>query len=277
MTPDEYCQQRVAVRGSSLYYSILFLPAELRRAVVAVHAFSRELRDAVGEAADAGVARARLAYWRSELCAAMAGRPQHPVARALAAAAHAHAIGEAQLAEIVDGAQMDLDYNRYPDFTTLEAYCQQTDGAVQQLCAKIFGCREEATMEYGRTLGVALRMTEIIRDVGRDARSNRVYLPLDELQRFRLTDNDILQHREDERFAQVMAFQIARAHEYLQRAAALLAAADRRAQRSGLVLAAISRALLEEIAALRGRTLRQSVTLTPLRKFWIAWKTWVTE
>lgn len=132
-------------------------------------------------------------------------------------------------------------------------------------------------MEYGRTLGVALRMTEIIRDVGRDARSNRVYLPLDELQRFRLTDNDILQHREDERFAQVMAFQIARAHEYLQRAAALLAAADRRAQRSGLVLAAISRALLEEIAALRGRTLRQSVTLTPLRKFWIAWKTWVTE
>src|SRR5262252_3012341 len=221
MTPDEYCQQRVAVRGSSLYYSILFLPAELRRAVVAVHAFSRELRDAVGEAADAGVARARLAYWRSELCAAMAGRPQHPVARALAAAAHAHAIGEAQLAEIVDGAQMDLDYNRYPDFTTLEAYCQQTDGAVQQLCAKIFGCREEATMEYGRTLGVALRMTEIIRDVGRDARSNRVYLPLDELQRFRLTDNDILQHREDERFAQVMAFQIARAHEYLQRAAAL--------------------------------------------------------
>lgn len=266
----------VAVRGSSLYYSILFLPVDLRRAAVAVHAFTREVRDAAGEAADAGVARARLAYWRNELSAAMAGRPQHPVARALAAAARAHAISEEQLAQIVDGAQMDLDCNRYPDITTLEVYCQHTDGAVQQLCAKIFGCQEEATMEYGRMLGVALRMTEIIRDVGRDARLNRVYLPIDELQRFGLTDNDILQRREDERFAQVMAFQIARAYEYHERAAALLAPADRRAQRPGLVLAAISRALLEEIAALRGRTLRQSVALTPLRKFWIAWKTWVT-
>jgi len=119
MTPDEYCQQRVAARGSSLYYSVLFLPPEQRRAVIALHAFSRELRDAVHEAADPGVARAKLAYWRSELQAAMAGGPQHPVARALAAAGRAGAISEAQFAQMVDGAQMDLDRNRYPDLAAL--------------------------------------------------------------------------------------------------------------------------------------------------------------
>jgi len=276
MTPDEYCQQRVAARGSSLYYSVLFLPPEQRHAVVALHAFSRELRDAVDEAADPGVAGAKLAYWRSELQAAMAGGPQHPVARALAATARAGAISETQLAQMVDGAQMDLDRNRYPDLAGLEDYCQQTAGALQQLCAKILGYTGDVTLEYARTLGVALRLTEIIRDVGRDARLNRIYLPLDELERFGLTDNDILQRREDERFEQAMAFHIARARQHHERAAALLPPADRRAQRAGLVLAAISRALLDEIAAFRGRTLKQSVTLTPLRKFWIAWKTWVT-
>src|SRR5262245_469613 len=152
MTPDEYCQQRVAVRGSSLYYSVLFLPAERRRALVALHAFSRELRDAVDEAADPGVARAKLVYWRSELHAAMAGSPQHPVARALAAVASAHAIGEAQLAQVVDGAQMELDCNRYPGFPPLESYCEQTAGTVQVLCAKILGCTKGATLEYARTL-----------------------------------------------------------------------------------------------------------------------------
>lgn len=276
MTPDEYCQQRVAARGSSLYYSVLFLPAEQSRAVVALHALSRELRDAVDEAADPGVARAKLAFWRSELHAVAAGSPQHPVARALAAAARAHAIDEPQLAQVVDGAQMDLDGNRYPDFTALEAYCQQSAGAVQLLCAKILGYTESTTLEYARELGIALRLTEIIRDVGRDAGLGRVYLPLDELGRIGLAANDILQRREDERFEQVMALQIARARERHERAATLLPPADRRAQRASLVLAALSRALLEEIAALRGRTLKQSVTLTPVRKLWIAWKTWVT-
>jgi len=276
MTPDEYCQQSVAARGSSLYYSVLFLPAEQRHAVVALHAFTRELRGAVDEPAEPGVARAKLAFWRGELHAAMAGSPQHPVARALAAAARAHAIGEPQLAQVVDGAQMDLDCNRYPDFAALDAYCQQTAGAVQLLSAKILGYTEGATLEYARMLGVALRLTEIVRDVGRDAGRGRVYLPLDELKRFGLADGDILQRREDQRFEQAMALQIARAREHHERAAALLPPADRRAQRAGLVLASISRALLEEIAALRGRTLKQSVTLTPLRKLWIAWKTWVT-
>jgi phytoene synthase len=276
MTPDEYCQNKAAASGSSFYYSVLFLPPDRRRAVTALYALCRELDAAVDEVADPGVARAKLTYWRAELHAAFDGSPQHPVARALEPVVHAYAMTESHLTQIIDGIEMDLDYNRYPDFATLEVYCHRVAGVVGLLSAKIFGYTQPATLDYARTLGLALQLTNIIRNVGEDVRHNRIYLPLDELARFGLASEDLIERREDERFAQAMAFQIARARDYHDRALALLPQADRRSQRAGLVLAAISRALLEEIASLRGRTLRQGVALTPMRKLWIAWRTWVT-
>jgi 15-cis-phytoene synthase len=276
MTPDEYCQRKAAASGSSFYYSFLFLSPEKRRAITALYAFCREVDDAVDDAADPGVARARLAWWRGEVCAAFAGSAQHPVARALAPVVRAYRVAESDLAQIIDGMEMDLEYNRYPDFATLEVYCQRVAGVVGMLSAEIFGYTQPATLEYARTLGLALQLTNIIRDVGEDVRRNRIYLPLNELARFGLSSSDILERREDERFERLMAFQIARARDYHDRALALLPPADRRAQRAGLVMAGIYRALLEEIASLRGRTLNQSVGLTPVRKLWIAWRTWLT-
>jgi len=275
MTPDEYCQRKAAASGSSFYYSFLFLPPEQRRAIIALYAFCREVDDAVDEAADPAVARAKLTWWRGELHAVFDGNAQHPVARALAPVVRAYRVAESQLTQIVDGVEMDLDYNRYPDFATLEVYCHRVAGVVGLLAAGIFGYTQPATLDYARTLGLALQLTNIIRDVGEDVRRNRIYLPLDELARFGLSSTDIIEHREDERFERLMAFQIARARAYHDRALALLPQADRRAQRAGLVMAAIYRALLEEIASLRGRTLNQSVALTPLRKLWIAWRTWM--
>ena len=276
MSPDEYCKQKAAASGSSLYYSFLFLPPDQRRAITALYAFCQEVDDVVDEVADQAVARAKLAWWRGEVQAAFAGCAQHPVARALTPVVHAHRVAEADLTQIIDGMEMDLDYNRYPDFATLEVYCHRVAGVIGMLSARIFGYTQPATLDYARRLGLALRLTNIIRDVGEDARRNRVYLPLDELTRFGLSSTDILVYREDERFERLMAFQISRARDYHDRALDLLPAADRRAQRAGLVMAAIYRALLEEIASLRGRTLNQSVALTPLRKFWIAWRTWLT-
>jgi phytoene synthase len=171
---------------------------------------------------------------------------------------------------------MDLDYNRYPDFGTLEVYCHRVAGVVGLLSAGIFGYTQAATLDYARTLGIALQLINIIRDVGQDVRRNRIYLPLDELARFGLSSTDIVEHREDERFERLMAFQVERARDYHDRALSLLPRADRHAQRAGLVMAAIYRALLEEIASLGGRTLNQSVALTPVRKLWIAWRTWIT-
>jgi len=276
MTPDEYCRQQAAASGSSFYYSFLFLPPERRRAIIALYAFCREVDDAVDEAADPGVARAKLDWWRSEIRATFVGNPQHPVARALVPAVRAYDLPESRLMEIIDGMQMDLDYNRYPDFPTLEVYCHRVAGVVGLLSAGIFGYSEPATLDYARTLGLALQLTNIIRDVGEDVRRNRVYLPLDELERFGLSTDDVIERREDQRFEQLMAFQIARARSYYDRALSLLPKADRRPQRAGLVMAAIYRTLLEEIASEHGHTLTQRIALTPLRKLWIAWKTWVT-
>jgi len=273
MTPEQYCQQKVATSGSTLYYSLLFLPPEERRAITALYAFCGEIEDAVNAATDPGVAQARLAWWRTELDAVFDGRPQHPAAQALAAVTQRYRITQARLSEIVDGRQMDLDYNRYPDFRTLEVYCRRVSG-VAILSAEILGYSDPGALDYAQALGIALQLTTIIADIGEDARRNRIYVPLDELSRFGLSSDDLIALREDERFERLMAHQVVRARGFYERAIGLLPRADRRAQRSGLVLAAIQRTLLEEISALRGRTLNRRVALTPLRRFWIAWKTW---
>jgi phytoene synthase len=275
MTPDQYCQQKAAASGSSFYYSFLFLPPPRRRAITALYAFCREVDDVVDEISDPGVARTKLAWWIEEVERLFAGDPQHPVGRALAPVVGSFGLERALMLEIVEGMRMDLDYNRYPDFPTLEVYCHRVAGVVGLLSARIFGYTDPRTLDYARTLGIAFQLTNIVRDVGEDVRRNRIYLPLDELARFGLTADDIVLFREDDRFRRLMEFQIARAQEWYRRAFALLPAADRRAQRPGLVMAAIYRTLLEEIEASGGRVLNQRIALTPLRKLWIAWRTWM--
>jgi len=275
MTPDEYCQQKAAQSGSSFYYSFLFLPRERRRAITALYAFCREVDDAVDEPADPSVAGAKLAWWRTEVARLFAGVPQHPVARALAPAIEAFGVTQERLSEIMDGMQMDLEQSRYADFAGLKLYCHRVAGVVGALAAGIFGYRNPATLEYAEKLGLAFQLTNIIRDVGEDARNNRIYIPLDELQQFNLTAADILNARQTESFARLMQFQAERARRCYDEALAALPPEDRRAQRPGLVMAAIYRTLLDEIARDGYRVLDRRVALTPLRKLWIAWRTWI--
>jgi phytoene synthase len=276
MSPDQYCQQKAVASGSSFYYSFLFLPSEQRRAITALYAFCREVDDVVDEVSDPGVARAKLSWWREEVERVFGGTPQHPVGQALAPAAARYALPREGLEQILEGMAMDLDYNRYPDFPTLEVYCHRVAGVVGQLSARIFGYTQPSTLDYARSLGIALQLTNIIRDVGEDARRNRIYLPLDELQRFGLQTDDIVMLREDDRFLRLMQFQIARAKARFDEALALLPSADRRSQRAGLVMGRIYRTLLDEIEAAGGRVMNQRIGLTPIRKLWTAWKTWVT-
>ena len=276
MTPDEYCQQRAAASGSSFYYSFLFLPLERRRAITALYAFCREIDDVVDECADPGVAAAKLAWWRDEVAALYAGTPQHPVTRALLPLAIPYGITQVRLNEILDGMAMDLQHTRYPDFAALERYCYHVAGVVGLLAAGIFGYANPQTLRYAEGLGTAFQLTNIIRDVGEDARKNRIYLPLDELQRFGVPAGDILGGRHTDAFARLMAFQIDRAEAHYERALALLPSEDRKPQRPGLLMAAIYRALLAEIRRDGSRVLAHRIALTPIRKLWIAWKTWVT-
>lgn len=276
MTPDEYCQQKAAASGSSFYYSFLFLPAERRRAITALYAFCREVDDVVDETTEAQVAAAKLAWWRREVSNLFAGNPQHPVTRALAVFKDRFSIGQERLNEIIDGMEMDLTQTRYLDWAGLERYCHRVAGAVGLLASGIFGYRDPRTLDYARELGTAFQLTNIIRDVGEDARKNRIYLPLEDLARFGVPAADILNRRHTDAFTRLMAFQVERAEARYGGALALLPAEDARAQRPGLVMAAIYRTLLAEIRSDGYRVLDHRVALTPIRKLWIAWKTWVT-
>jgi len=275
MTPDQYCQRKAAASGSSFYYAFLFLPRERRRAITALYAFCREVDDVVDETSDAQLAATKLAWWRQEVGLLFAGKPQHPVSKALQPAIAAYGITAARLNEIIDGMQMDLTQTRYLDFTALERYCYHVAGVVGMLAAGIFGYGDARTLDYARSLGTAFQLTNIIRDVGEDARKNRIYLPIADLQQFGVGAAELLQARHSDAFVALMRFQAARARRFYEQARAALPRADRRAQRPGLIMAAIYAALLDEIERDGFQVLRGRTSLTPLRKFWIAWKTWL--
>jgi phytoene synthase len=275
MTPHEYCQERAASSGSSFYYSFLFLPPVQRRAITALYAFCREVDDVVDECSDANVARMKLAWWRGEVAKAYSGGAQHPVALALAEVVSGFRLRQGHLQSIIDGMEMDLDCSRYPDFPALRVYCHRVAGVVGLLSAEIFGYRDPRTLAYAADLGLAFQLTNIIRDVGEDMRRHRIYLPLDELEQHGVSISDITAARETENFRRLMEFQIDRALDTYRQAYAALPAVDRKAQRVGLVMAAIYRTLLQEVRADGCRVLTRRTSLTPLRKFWIAWTTWI--
>ena len=273
MSPDAYCDQRVARSDFAILHRLRFLHPERRRAITAVYAFCCEAEEAIEEVADPAVARLKLAWWRNEIGTAFSGRPQHPVALALQPAVAAFALPQQHFQAILDGVGMDVERSRYLDFVALERYCHHVAGVVGLLSAEIFGYTEPATRGYAHDLGIALRLTNIIRDVGADARRGRIYLPQDELARFDVSAADLFRQRTSAGFAALMSHQVARARSWYDKALAALPHADRRAQRPGLIMAAIHRRLLDEIERDGFRVLDRRIALTPLLEAWLAWKT----
>ena len=272
MTPEQYVQEKAAASGSSFYYAFLFLPKPRRAAITAFYAFCREVDDVVDEVTDPGVAATKLAWWRTEVAQSFAGQPRHPVMKALMPHAAAYGIQARQLHEVVDGCQMDLDQTRYLDFPALRLYCHRVAGVVGEVAARIFGQTKDETTQYAHKLGLALQLTNIIRDVGEDALRGRIYLPVNELQQFDVKAHEVLNRIHSDRFISLMKFQAARAHAAYEEALALLPAIDRRTQKPGLMMASIYRTLLREIERDDFQVLNQRVSLTPVRKLWLAWR-----
>ena len=281
MTPETYVQDKAAASGSSFYYAFLFLPPERRAAITAFYAFCREVDDVVDETRDLSVAQTKLAWWRQEVAQAFTGTPNHPVTQALMPHTQPFGIEARHLLAVIDGCQMDLDQNRYLDFANLQQYCHLVAGIVGEVAARIFGQTQPETTAFAHQLGLAFQLTNITRDVGEDAARVRIYLPVNELQQFDVKAHELLKRGPapgtdasdfERRFKALMAFQCERALATYDQALAMLPEADRRAQKPGLMMASIYRTLLREIAEDPLLVLTQRVSLTPLRKFWLAWK-----
>jgi phytoene synthase len=277
MNPQQYVQDKAASSGSSFYYAFLFLPPPRRAAITAFYAFCREVDDVVDEVSDPSVAAQKLQWWRTEVAAAYAGQPTHPVMQALMPLAADFQIEAAHLLAVVEGCQTDLEQTRFLDFPALQRYCHLVAGVVGEVAANIFGRSEAVTVQYAHQLGLAMQLTNIIRDVGDDARRGRIYLPMSELQRFDVKAHELLRREApwgySERFTALMRFQAERAHATYDSALALLPAADRTAQKPGLMMANIYRTLLREVESQGFQVLHQRTSLTPLRKLWIATRT----
>lgn len=276
MTPQQYCQEKTAKSGSSFYYSFIFLSQQKREAITALYAFCREVDDIVDECTDLHVAQTKLNWWRSEIESLYQNKPQHPISKALLTPIKTYQLDAEHFIEIIDGMEMDLNFNRYEDFKQLQLYCYRVASVVGLLSAQIFGFNNRKTLKFAHDLGMAFQLTNIIRDVGEDSRRNRIYLPLDELTKFNVTEDDILHSRESDSVKQLLDFQIERAESYYDRALNELPEEDRKSQRVGLMMAAIYRTLLREIKTDGAqKVLNSRTSLGALRKFWLASQVWI--
>ncbi|MES2500718.1 MAG: presqualene diphosphate synthase HpnD [Pseudomonadota bacterium] len=276
MTPQQYCQQKAAQSGSSFTLSFIFLPKNKRNAMTALYAFCREVDDVVDECSDFNVAQTKLNWWKSEINNLYANTPQHPVTKALQPFVAEFNLAQTHFLEVIDGMEMDLKFNRYADFEQLELYCYRVASVVGLLSAQIFGFSNQNTLKYAHDLGMAFQLTNIIRDVGEDARRGRIYLPLDELTKTGVSEEDILQNRQTQAIKTLMEYQIARAESYYDKALLELPKEDVKQQKPGLMMAAIYRTLLREIK-LDGaqKVLNSRISLGGLRKICLVFSVWL--
>ena len=274
MTPREYCQQKAAPRGSSLYYALYVADDAQRPALEAVHAYQREIIEIVRECRELSVAQTKLRWWKEELARAFDGQPRHPVTQAL----RENAIDRYRLAreyfeQVIEGVEMDLEYNLYPSFKSLSLYCHRVGGSITQLAVDICGYQDRQTARYAHDLGMGLQLMSLLRSVRQDVAAGRIYLPEDEMQQTGVTQADLHQNQTPDRVRELFALQAQRIRGFFDQGMARLPDQDRYRQRPGIVLAELNRALLDEMEQEGFPLLERGFQLTPIRKLWIAWRT----
>lgn len=273
----DYCRQKAAESHSSFLSGFRFLSVEKRNAITVLYAFCRELDDVVDGCTDPNVAQITLNWWRSDLEKVFNNEmPEHPVHQALKDIRASFDLPKNEFEALIDGMQMDLEQARYGSFDELKLYCHHVAGVVGCLIARILGFSNPQTLEYADKMGLALQLTNIIRDVGEDARQGRIYLPIEEMQKFDVPANVIMQCKPTDNFAKLMQFQVDRARETYREAMLLLPAEDKKSQKVGLIMAAIYYALLNEIDRDGAQNvLTYKIAIPSPRKKRIALKTWL--
>jgi 15-cis-phytoene synthase len=262
--------------GTSFYYAFRLLPLPKRRAIFALYSFCRMVDDCVDE--PDGEGEAGLQKWLAEAHRAYAGNPTTDLGRELAEAVFQFPIPRSCFEEIVAGCRMDLLQSRYATFADLRTYGERVASAVGLASIEIFGYESPRTRDYAVLLGLALQLTNILRDVAEDAGKGRIYLPQDELRRFSVSEDEVLAtarpgFAQSAAFRELLAFQGARARAYFEQARAALPEVDRRAMLPAEIMGAVYRALLEEMAGRGWPVGNPAARLSRPRKAWIALRT----
>ncbi|ATX81946.1 farnesyl-diphosphate farnesyltransferase [Mariprofundus ferrinatatus] len=277
MTPEQYCRNRTRGSGSSFFYAFLFLPEDQRRAIMALYAFCREVDDIADEVKEQEVALSKLAFWREEVSQAFKGKPQHPVGKELAWARSNFSINEELLVEIIDGMLMDVMRKPILKRADLSLYAYRVAGAVGLLSIEVFGYRNRKSRDFATSLGEALQLTNILRDVAEDARIGRIYFPQEDRIRLRVSDQDFKDGNMSDGMRQLLHEYADRAECAYQDALAKLSDEDRESLRPSILMGTIYYTYLQRLREIDFDVWHRPVQVLPLRKIWTAWKTWRYE
>ena len=270
MSPQEYCKQKTKESHSSFLFAFIFLNQKKRNALTALYAFCREVDDIADECTKYKISKNKLDWWRFEIDRLYRNEPQHPVTKALEPYITDYELDKAYFIEIIDGMEMDLNITRYESFKQLQLYCYRVASTVGILSAQIFGYKDNKTLKYAHNLGIALQLTNIIRDIGEDARRGRIYIPLDELKKLNITETEILKNINTKKMRDLIQIQIKRAHDYYKLAISNLPDEDKINQKPGLMMGNIYYVLLSKIAKNSSKIIpNQKIRLSNLRKFLI--------
>ena len=265
-----YCREVTRQHAKNFYYAFLFLPKAQRDAIYTVYAFCRYCDDIADDGQALTVQQTLLEDWRRELDNCYAGKPTHRITQALHQTVAHYAIAKHHFEELISGVEMDLTVQRYATFSELEQYCYRVASVVGLACLPIFGATHPGAQSYARNLGIALQLTNIMRDVKEDAERGRIYLPIEDLHAFQYPETDLLQQRYTAAFVALMHFQQQRAMEYYRKAAAALLPGDRGRLVTPEIMATIYRTTLRKIARRQYNVFRGRTSLPTLYKVLLA-------
>lgn len=266
MNPEQYCIDLLKKNDAYFDISFLRLPHDKRRAITAIHALCQSLDDVVNTIDDKEIAAAKLKWWRGEISALFNDSPTHPITQALLPATKTFDLHEPQFLEILEGKVMDLDHQPYPDFKSLSLYCYRASGVVSLLSAQILGFTDKGTLKFANDIGIAIGLSNLIRDLGENALRGRIYLPVDEMIRFGVYSPDLLQLKGSAELTALLSFQAKRADSFYQSALKALPKSDHYRQKPALMMASLAMDLLSVMKKNGFDTLTQKYSLIRPRK-----------
>jgi phytoene synthase len=264
----------VGAAGSNFYYSFLLLPKAKRRAITDVYRFARLLDDIVDEDAQGRDPFTELQTWRDEIEYIYRGTPTTEFGERLMASVEEFDLPKQPFLDLVDGMEMDLKWHSYQSFADLREYCYRAASTVGLICIEIFGYENARTREYAVNLGLALQLTNILRDLKEDIARDRIYLPLEDLERFGYTADDLRAHRYNQPFIELMKYEHQRARSYFIKAADSLPQQDRASMFAAEIMAAIYREILEQMPAAQFDVFRNRLSVPKKRRLKIALEIW---